>query len=377
VATKEVDPVSESKTETTIDRATLYELVWSKPTAYLARDYGLSDVALGKICRAMNVPKPPRGYWAKVRRGQRIERPPLPPDSDPSTASVTIQATIKKERPKAVAIETPPLARPVALHTLVIRTQAALGREKPSQEGLYSANGSGMLAIVAGESSRLRALHFMDALLKVLEQRDHKVESDTSLQSGRGTVVTLKNGERLSMRLRERLNRVSHVMTKDERRRFERDGWEPYTKYDFHPSGELHLEVGKAGYSWVSKTWRDGKRRKLEQVLGEIVGGLEALAESNRLDRLRRAEEERVRAEEARRREEERRLREEEAKRFAQLRLDSKHWHECRELREYLSAVEQEMSGRQTPEFNEWLGWARQKVDELDPLFSVQLRSME
>src|SRR5262245_36530385 len=105
-ATKEVDPVSGSKTETTIDRATLYELVWSKPTAYLAQDYGLSDVGLGKICRAMNVPKPPRGYWAKVRRGYRMERPPLPPESDPSKAHVTITATIKKERPKAVMIDT-------------------------------------------------------------------------------------------------------------------------------------------------------------------------------------------------------------------------------------------------------------------------------
>jgi hypothetical protein len=28
--------LSDDKTEATIDRATLYELVWSKPTAYLA-----------------------------------------------------------------------------------------------------------------------------------------------------------------------------------------------------------------------------------------------------------------------------------------------------------------------------------------------------
>ena len=59
--------------------------------------------------------------------------------------------------------------------------------------------------------------------------------------------------------------------TKDERIQFERHGWEPYTKYDFHPSGELHLEAGRAGYSWVDKTWKDSKRRKLEQLIGEIV----------------------------------------------------------------------------------------------------------
>jgi hypothetical protein len=125
----------------------------------------------------------------------------------------------------------------------------------------------------------------------------------------------------------------------------------------------------------VNNGYRHGKRRKLEQLLGEIVGGLEALAESIRPDRIRRAEEERVRAEQARRLEEERRLREEDAKRFSQLRADSKHWHECRELRGFLSAVELEMSARRMPEFDDWLDWARRKIDDLDPLHPVQLRS--
>jgi len=49
---------------TILDRQTLYELVWSKPTAYLAQEYGISDVALGKMCQGMNIPKPPHGYWA-------------------------------------------------------------------------------------------------------------------------------------------------------------------------------------------------------------------------------------------------------------------------------------------------------------------------
>jgi hypothetical protein len=71
-------------------------LVWSKPTAYLAREYGLSDVALGKICRALNIPKPPRGYWAKVRRGQRMERPALPPDCEASRTEVTIRPPVKR-----------------------------------------------------------------------------------------------------------------------------------------------------------------------------------------------------------------------------------------------------------------------------------------
>jgi hypothetical protein len=110
----------------------------------------------------------------------------LPPDSDPSRACVTIKATIKKERPKAVAIETMPLTQPGSLHPLVTRTQSALGRATRTPEGLYHAVGNGMLAIDVGEANRLRALHFMNALLNVLEQRGHRVQSDPAPCRGSG-----------------------------------------------------------------------------------------------------------------------------------------------------------------------------------------------
>jgi len=47
-----------------ISREALYELVWTKPLTHVARDLGISDVMLGKMCKEQLVPKPPRGYWA-------------------------------------------------------------------------------------------------------------------------------------------------------------------------------------------------------------------------------------------------------------------------------------------------------------------------
>lgn len=67
-------------------RSALYEMVWSKPRTVLAKDFGVSDVALIKRCRQANIPMPPRGYWAKVQAGvSRLDRPALPlrlPGSD-------------------------------------------------------------------------------------------------------------------------------------------------------------------------------------------------------------------------------------------------------------------------------------------------------
>jgi hypothetical protein len=50
--------------------AVLRELVWSMPTIEVGDLFGVSDVAIGKLCTRLNVPKPPRGFWRKVETGQ-------------------------------------------------------------------------------------------------------------------------------------------------------------------------------------------------------------------------------------------------------------------------------------------------------------------
>jgi hypothetical protein len=59
------------------DRQRLYEQVWQEPMTVVARTYGVSGVYLARVCRLLSVPVPPRGYWARVRNGQRVRRPAL------------------------------------------------------------------------------------------------------------------------------------------------------------------------------------------------------------------------------------------------------------------------------------------------------------
>lgn len=67
------------------NREKLYEQVWSQPVRKVAAEYGISDVALAKTCRKLKIPRPGRGYWAKVAAGKRIKaRPPLAPFPVPS-----------------------------------------------------------------------------------------------------------------------------------------------------------------------------------------------------------------------------------------------------------------------------------------------------
>jgi hypothetical protein len=82
----------DASTPLILSREDLYELAWSKPMSELAKDFGISDVALAKRCRRLGIPVPGRGYWARVDSGQTPYRPKLPQREpqwyDPSALSV-------------------------------------------------------------------------------------------------------------------------------------------------------------------------------------------------------------------------------------------------------------------------------------------------
>ena len=69
-----------------VTREELFALVWGAAQTEVARELGLSDVGLGKLCRRLQVPKPPRGYSARARaeaatasRRSGRSSQPLPP----------------------------------------------------------------------------------------------------------------------------------------------------------------------------------------------------------------------------------------------------------------------------------------------------------
>lgn len=60
-------------------RREFYELVWSQPMRTIAAGFGISDVALAKHCKKVNIPVPERGYWARKQAGKTVVRVELPP----------------------------------------------------------------------------------------------------------------------------------------------------------------------------------------------------------------------------------------------------------------------------------------------------------
>jgi hypothetical protein len=52
-----------------VDPDELLLAVWTEPVTTVAASFDVSDKAIEKRCKRLGVPKPPRGYWAKIQNG--------------------------------------------------------------------------------------------------------------------------------------------------------------------------------------------------------------------------------------------------------------------------------------------------------------------
>jgi len=61
-----------------LTRKEFYDLLWSQPQTELAKQFDVSDSAIGKAARKAGIPRPGPGYWQKLRHGKRVLQVPLP-----------------------------------------------------------------------------------------------------------------------------------------------------------------------------------------------------------------------------------------------------------------------------------------------------------
>jgi hypothetical protein len=117
-------------TSTTVRRRQLYEQVWTTPMRVLARSYGMSDVGLAKICRAHDIPLPPRGYWAKKAVGKAGPQATLPnPENDPALEIRRTPYVPPLAKPRAIATDAAGMSHPLIRRTRELLTAAG---ETPS-----------------------------------------------------------------------------------------------------------------------------------------------------------------------------------------------------------------------------------------------------
>lgn len=342
-----------------LTRKQLYELVWSKPMTQLAKEFGLSDNGLRKICKKHDIPLPKMGHWQKVQHGKKSEQEKLgnfdkwvntkilidESEANDQEHYLTKFTRRVKEIEQACSRLLPMPEKLTKPHPLVKAAKINLNTQKKSTnwrnlpECIYT--NRHLLSISVQKHNVPRALRIMDAFIKMAEYRGHDIVNDDA-------TTLIVDGERFKIRFRE----------KHTRQNIPNERW-PAT--EMVPNDKLSI---KYEY-FLSKEWAD-KGMLLEEQLPRIL----AFFELKSIEVKEQKERNRIAREEAEiDRQIERKLqaqKEWETKKRDLLIKRSEEWCKAEDLQQFIRKIEERNDD--SDKVRDWLQWSKKQLKELDPL---------
>lgn len=343
-----------------LTREQLYERVWSTPLQRLAEEFGISDVALAKRCRKLNIPTPPRGYWAKLEAGKRVKKRPLPLQKSPEG--------IKLDADTPVVVK----ATTSGLCTVASQLLVALRAADPDQQGLSNVRNAPELPDASVTKGLISAAaRVCDAIVRGMEARGFLFKKARSRYDS-GYFEAAK--QRIHLSITEPIETVTVEPTEKQKRL---PSWE-WQRTERRPAGKLTVTLSST---------RDYTAQFKEILTEEQMGSLDALAaaavekvvayyqkrkadaaeqqvkwEQQRTDYAAQ-EVERKKQEHIKNLEATARAREKDLFRAAEW------WRIQRNMEDFIAACEQRW--REAGQLNEqslaWLAWARDNVARLSP----------
>jgi hypothetical protein len=357
-----------TQTRIRLTRAELYEKVWATPVRTLAKEFGMSDVGLAKICRKHDIPIPPLGYWRKKETGNKAVPPPLPAAKNGlETLDIYVRDRLPPELAALAAEPAAEIAIPAELsHEFVTRTEKLLTSGKENEKKLIAPKNGTLSHLLVSREQMSRALRIMNALFLALEERGQSVswpkEEEAALTLG-------VDGETVRFCVLEITESLRHVLTPAE----QKHPWMA-PKWDYKLTGKLQFRVGNLPYSaGVRGTWSDGKCQRLEKCIGDFIVGLRVASAAIKKNRQETEQRER-RSEEERKQQEEQRRKAAEHKRKAEFVTElMRKWEEAQNVRTFVKALAEcagklELSDKEKSEIQQVVDWATEYADFLDPL---------
>lgn len=352
------------------DRNKLNEQVGSQPLTNVAKEYGVSAVALGKVCRKLSVPLPGRGYWAKKAHGHAVHQVPLPrKDKLPNILRSKSDATVAEETTRAVDpdfVAVDALLNQLErvnrdqskLLPLVESSRRALLKAEADDRQIIRSTVPGILDIRVSKPEVDRAAKILDRLIRIAAEAGAVIELDPQRPE---TTYFVANGQRVAFAL---LEKIKQVQLSDVHQKL---SWLEQRRARYARTGILALEYQGYGPKSLRKTWRDSEHRKLEALLPEIVIGLLKISIVKR----REAEERRIRDEKRQQRDAEiadlQKQIEDEEKRVNSLLDQAERWRTAENIRGLVAVALSSAAPDRMADLQAWATWARAQADRIDP----------
>lgn len=365
-----------------VSREMLYDEVWAEPMTTVAIKYGVSSSFLARICSRLNIPRPPRGYWAMFAAGRKMKRPPLPP---PKPGDELEWARYGQARRAPMPLPRPPEGNKrrhvrkelPARHPLLRGAEEILQEGRESDRGFVKPQKRRVVDVFASKEMIDQALDVANHLFLQLERRGYSVQiasrsqelyrhglprlqgtlHDSDLWAPSAPTVVFIGTVAIGLTIFEMTEEVEvrwqngkYVRLSDlppkKTRAYESNSWTTTRQF---PSGKLCLQAFSPymGTAW-QRQWLEKKPGELSRKSLSIVRELEH--EAKTIAKL--VEEAKLKAELERQRQEEQHrkwLREEEERRRIRAEEDSRKelfsiissWTEARRIEQFFTDAEE------------------------------------
>lgn len=366
-----------------LSRRELYDLLWTEPTADVARKLSLDEWILRETCKRHRVPVPPPSYWRDIEAGKVPRRTVFVDTLDPAVEHVgfghsaqpriemekrpaarrsppTARVKLQKREPNPRSIEWEPVKKP---HAALAATANAL-RRTHAEGGIVSVRGEGVAAMRLGTFSIERAIFILDRILGLLEGRG--LACAVVGNCFQASVVK----DSVDFRLKEKIEQVPFQPLISAAAGVARNSWYPPIEV---PTGRLAFVVDEWGGQGLRKNWHDHSRTYLEVQTEGISDVLVQWVDDSRRSRLERERRDHLwrRADENRALRQAREKREGEREALLQEMVDRRVRAE--RLRDWIASTGEPSA----PETIRMLDWARRRLVEiehgLDPLSFAEL----
>ncbi len=377
-------------------RRELYDLLWRSPLPEVADELGLSSITLEALCTAHRVPRPASTYWKNKAAGKPVKEVRFVSTANPADELIVIsqtrpapQATPTARKPEVSPppprsekhkepLPRPPVEKP---HPLIAPTARELRRKAGSRDkGLFiHVYGERIWGLNIGRDSVERAIWLLDTAVKALAGAGFEIEL-----SQNGLEIRSK-GEKAFLQLKEKSNRIPHVLTQEEsdrelRARIEaRKRGEEYSSlsyyypsYDYLPSGLMTITLSSTGHWTPEHTWKDGKRTTVEDRIEELPSVVSDLIERLIEQRRNRERMERNSQRRSRREYRQRQRNERNAERRKVLDDLVAVTTEADRLRAWLKDVDGWPEAPDAIEFNRFVEWSRMRLADLADVVTPQ-----
>lgn len=342
----------------TLTREELYNRVWKTPMLKLAKDFGLSDNGLRKICIKHKIPVPETGYWSRLRNGYKVKQKKLPPISEKQLKTIYIKrnslqndALLVKAREFERDIPNIVILKEEPFIPIVERTFNRIkGRIKKDNTEVIMPPINCLDIRIGSIETLERACKTINGLLLYFTREGYKF----GITKGTSKTWVKINGEQVEFAIIERAKRVKT-------KRYE------YDCYVLEKSNKLSLTINHEmfGISY-RRHWNDGNRQKIEQMLPKFVVGLKVCSQAIKIEREIYAKRDFEYSVERRKY-----LSEKKQKKVYELKLEKfekqfNAWQKADRLRQFVNSYKQNKTG-DTFQTIEWLRFAQEQIDKLDP----------